>query len=152
MTAVQGGGGLSPLPPGLIAEVAATCGRGYTVLCTVADTDLLAALAAAAGPTGLVLALGTEPPPGKAWSAVRCRPDLSIPMRSHVVDLAVITDAPDPAGLSEEVRRALAPGADVRVVTRSPAENVEEALSGASISALRTTGWDGVHLIAARGP
>ena len=123
------------------------CGRGFTVLCTIADAGLLGALAAVAGPTGLVVAAGETPPHGETWSAVRCDPAASIPLRSHVVDAAVIEESERLADVAEEVRRVLVPGGDVRVWL-SGDDDAEAALEAAAIRPLRLTG----DVLIARGP
>jgi hypothetical protein len=123
------------------------CGRGFTVLCTIRDTDLLALLASIAGSTGMVVAAGREPTTGDAWQTVRCVPALGIPVRSHVIDTAVIAATADLADVAEEVRRALVPGGDVRVLLTGTAD-VEAAIRGAAIEPLRRE----AGVVVARGP
>ena len=108
------------------------CGRGFTVLCTIRDVDLLVSLASIAGATGLVVAAGREPVTGDAWGAVRCDPALGIPVRSHVIDTAVVAGKHDLVDVVDEVRRVLVPGGDVRVLLREVAD-VRRALRGAAI-------------------
>ncbi|MGH2584224.1 MAG: hypothetical protein ACRDJE_04860 [Dehalococcoidia bacterium] len=125
----------------------AGCGRGFTVLCTLSDTALLDALGTIAGSTGLVLAVGPAPPAGSAWAAVRCDPAHAIPLRSHVVDAAVIQEAADLADLAEEVRRVLVPGGDVRVLLTN-GDDATSALESASIRVVE----HGAGVLIARGP
>lgn len=136
-----------PFSPDVIAALADGCGRGYTVLCTLPDADLLAALAALAGPTGLVLAVGRQPPAGPRWSAVRC--DLAdIPLRSHIVDAAVLIQTPELTAQAGEIRRALTPGGGVRVLLHGSGD-AAAALAEASIRTIRVEP-DGV--LVGRGP
>lgn len=123
------------IQPAALAALTAGCGRGLTVLCTIADAVLLAALARIAGPTGLVIAAGADPAAGGAWSAVRCEPVRSLPLRSHVVDAAVLVASADLPDVAEEVRRTLAPGGDVRVLLaeRPASEEAAAALRAAGI-------------------
>jgi len=133
----------------LLAALTGGCGRGLTVLCTVPDTGLLAALAALAGATGLLLAAGLEPAADERWAAVRCDPTRALPLRAHVVDAVVLADAGALSDLAEEVRRVLVPGGDVRVLLGGDVDSVESALRDASIRPLRQEA--GAVLIA-RGP
>jgi hypothetical protein len=123
------------------------CGRGYTVLCTMRNMDLLASLASIAGVTGLVVAVGQAPVMGNMWQAIRCDPALGIPVRSHVIDAAVIAETADLADVAEEVRRVLAPGGDVRVLLTGTAD-AAAALRGAAITPLRQE----AGVLVARGP
>jgi hypothetical protein len=122
-------------------------GRGFTVLCTIQDVALLSSLAAIAGPTGLLIAGGPAPVADRRWSSVRCVPAQAIPVRSHVVDAAVIAGSDDLAVVAEEVRRVLVPFGDVRVLLTG-AGVIEAALLGASIRPLRTES----SVTIARGP
>jgi hypothetical protein len=124
-------------------------GRGFTVLCTIPDAALLSALADIAGSTGLVLAASPEPPAGSGWHAIRCQPASAIPVRSHVVDTAVIAADGRLEELAGEVRRALAPGGDLRVLLGgSDPDTVAAALDHADISPLETKGG----VLIGRGP
>lgn len=122
-------------------------GRGYTVLCTISEPALLTALAAAAGATGLVIAAGSAPSAGAGWTAVRCAVEQAIPVRSHVVDAAVIVETPEMESVADEVRRVLVPGGDVRVLFRDEA-GAAGALRGAAIAAISTE----AGVLIARGP
>ena len=124
------------------------CGRGFTVLCTVPDATFLGALASLAGPTGLVLAAGPEPPTGPGWAAVRCDPAAGIPLRSHIVDAAVLLQTPDLPRLAEEARRTLVPDGDVCVLLNGDAD-AAAAMADASIRTLAVTA-SGV--LVGRGP
>jgi len=112
------------------------CSRGFTILCTVGDMALLASLASIAGTTGLVIAAGREPSPSVAWGAVRCDPALGIPVRSHVIDTAVVVETDALADVAEEVRRVLVPGGDVRVLLAGTVD-AEAVLRGAAIEPVR---------------
>jgi hypothetical protein len=138
----------TPLSHEALAALADGCGRGFTVLCTIPDPGLLDALAAIAGPTGLVLAIGRQPPVGPQWSAVRCDPAVATPLRSHIVDAAVLMATPELSRLAEEVRRTLVPGGDVRVLLGGIAD-VAVALADASIRTLRV---EACGVLVGRGP
>jgi len=122
-------------------------GRGFTVLCTIAEKSLLASLASIAGATGMVVAAGREPAIGDPWLAVRCEPALGIPLRSHVVDAAVIAEGADLADVAVEVRRVLVPGGDVRVLLTGMVDAMA-ALSEAAIDRMRQE----ARVLIARGP
>jgi hypothetical protein len=109
--------------------------------------DLPASLAAIAGMTGLVVTAGREPAIGEGWQGVRCDPALGIPVRSHVIDAAVIVENADLADVAEEVRRVLAPGGDVRVRLTGTAD-VGAALRDAGIEPLRQQ----AGVLVGRGP
>jgi hypothetical protein len=132
---------------GAIDVIIGGCGRGLTVLSTMQDADVLRSLASIAGATGMVIAAGTEPVIGDGWQAVRCIPTEAIPVRSHIVDAAVVVETADLAGVASEIRRALAPGGDLRVFLTGTAD-VEAALSGAAIRPLRQQ----AGILIARGP
>jgi hypothetical protein len=132
---------------GAVEVLIGGCGRGLTVLSTMQDVDVLRSLASIAGATGMVIAAGTEPAIGDTWQAVRCVPAEAIPVRSHVVDAAVIVETADLHEVAAEVRRALAPGGDLRVF-RTGTADVEAALSGAAIRPLRQQ----AGVLIARGP
>lgn len=123
------------------------CGRGFTVLCTMRNRVLLASLASIAGATGLVVAAGRAPAMGELWQAVRCDPALGIPVRSHVIDAAVIAENADLGDVAGEVRRVLAPGGDVRVLLTGTAD-AGAALRDAAIEPLRQE----AGVLVARGP
>jgi len=125
----------------------AGCGRGFTVLCTLSDTALLDTLGTTVGVTGLVLAVGPAPPAGGTWAAVRCDPARALPLRSHVVDAAVIQERAELADIAEEVRRALVPGGDVRVLLAN-GDDASPALESASIRPLQRR----AAVLIARGP
>lgn len=131
----------------VIETLAGGVGRGFTVLCTIEDVALLSSLAAIAGPTGLLIAAGPTTVMGREWSGVRCQPGQAIPVRSHVVDAAVVEESEDLAAVAEEVRRVLVPGGDVRVLITG-ADMIEAALHGSSIRPLGSE--NGV--VIARGP
>jgi hypothetical protein len=133
--------------PAIVQLLTDGAGRGYTVLCTVQDRSLLGALAAQTRPTGLLIVAGYSPMPDPDWECVRCDPARSIPIRSHVIDAAVLVETADMTGLAEETRRVLVPGGDVRVLTTDDS-GVEDALSGTSIRTVRTDG----RVLIARGP
>jgi hypothetical protein len=120
------------LSPDALAALTSGCGRGYTVLCTIPDAGLLDTLAAIAGTVGLVLAAGIEPIAGPGWSAVRCDPAVAIPLRSHIVDAAVLVGTPELSRLAGELRRTLVPGGDVRVLLDGEADAVA-ALAEAAV-------------------
>jgi len=130
------------------ALLAAGCGRGFTIVCLLADTMLLDRLAAIAGTTGRVIAAGPEPSIGVGWATLRCNPGHAIPIRAHVVDAALLPDSDDLAAVAEETRRVLTPGGDVRVLTRDAA-GTRAALATASI---RTLSIDACGVLVARGP
>jgi hypothetical protein len=132
-----------------IAALTDGCGRGFTVLCTITDTGPLETLASIAGPMGLVLAMGREPPVGLGWTAVRCDPATAIPLRSHIVDATVLVEMPDLASLAGEVRRVLVPGGDVRVLLAGDAKAAAAALADASIRTLRV---EASGVLVGRGP
>lgn len=143
------GAGLGPEHAALVAG----CGRGFTVLCTIEDVELLNALAAVAGGTGWVIAAGPAPPAGGPWAAVRCDPATAIPVRSHVIDAAIITGGERLPELAEEVRRVLVPAGDVRVLVRR-ATDPETALGSASIRVVdrSSTPDQGEWVVIGRGP
>jgi hypothetical protein len=124
------------IDPAAVEVLTDGCGRGFTVLCTVQDMELLTSLSAIAGATGLVVAAGREPMMGDTWGAVRCDPALGIPVRSHVIDTAVIAETADLADVAQEVRRVLVPGGDVRVLLSGTAD-AGTALRGAAIEPVR---------------
>ena len=116
------------------AALSAGTGGGFTVLCTVPDPVLLLALVDAAGATGLVMSVGRVVPAGGPWRAVRCDPTTAIPLRSHIVDAAIMLVEDDLEAIAAEVRRVLAPGGDVRVVLDgADREAVVAALASARI-------------------
>lgn len=123
------------------------CGRGYTVLCGLGDVNLLASLASIAGATGLVIAASRAPVMGDLWQAVRCDPALGIPVRSHVIDTAVIAETADLVDVADEVRRVLVPGGDARVLLTG-AVDARAALRGAGIKPLGQQ----AGVLVARGP
>jgi hypothetical protein len=130
-------------------------GRGSTVLCLGVPEPVLQALAAITGDTGLVLLIGPDPPPGAPWRPVRCDPPAAIPIRSHVIDAAVVAATDRLPELSAELRRVLAPGGDVRVLTpASVADEVDAALRAADIRTLRRESIleSGSVVMIARGP
>ena len=139
---------MTELPPNAIAALTAGSGRGFTVLCLIPEAGLLRALAATAGPTGLVLAAAPAPPAGEGWSAVRCDPAEAIPVRAHVIDAAVLAQTPDLPAVAEEVRRVLVPAGDVRLIVAGP-EQPDAALTGAGIRPLRR---DPSGVLVCRGP
>jgi hypothetical protein len=128
-----------------VALLVGGAGRGLTVLCTIQEPALLAALASIVGPMGVVIAAGAEPVSGDGWSAVRCAPARAIPLRSHVVDAAVIAETAEVEDLVDEVRRAIAPGGEVRVLLTG-AGDAGAALRGASLRRQRVEG----HVLIAR--
>lgn len=131
------------------AALTAGAGRGFTVLCTVPDSELLQTLADAAGATGLVVAVGPLVPSGGAWRAVRCDLVTALPLRSHIVDAAIIRVEAELEAITGEVRRVLAPGGDVRVLLGGANRDaVEAALAPARI---RPRGVSSGVLVA-RGP
>ena len=140
-----------------IALLVGGCGRGYTVVCTVTDAAVLAALAAVTGSTGLVLALADAPLVGTSWAAVRCDPAAAMPVRSHVTDMAVIAAVDRVPELAAEVRRVLVPGGDVRLLLPGDADAVdaaETALRSTAIRPLRRIQSPNatVAVLIARGP
>lgn len=139
----------------IVAALLGDVGRGFTVLCTSADPLLLARIACEAGATGLLLAVGSAPPSGAQWHALRADP-AALPLRSHIVDAAILdcTRARLSEQAAEETRRALVPGGALRVLVNDEGEAVERALSDA---ALRTVGWLRIGksrqvVLVARGP
>ncbi|MGD9891593.1 MAG: hypothetical protein AB7R89_17515 [Dehalococcoidia bacterium] len=135
------------IDPAAVTVLTDGCGRGFTVLCTIREIELLASLASIAGPTGLVIAGGREPAPGDTWRPVRCAPALGIPVRSHVIDTAVIAATADLAEMADEVRRVLVPGGDVRVLLVGAAD-AGAVLRDAAIEPLRQDSG----VLIARGP
>lgn len=132
----------------LVALTAGT-GRGFTVLCAIPNPTLLQALGDAAGATGLVVAVGRILPAGGSWRAVRCDTTAAIPLRSHIVDAAIMLVEAELEAVAAEVRRVLAPGGDVRVLLGgADREVIEAALAPARI---RPRGVSSGILIA-RGP
>ncbi len=129
--------------------LAGGCGRGFTVLCTVMDSDLLSLVARIAGATGMVIAAARDPAAGADWAAVRCDPARAVPLRSHIVDAAVLKVTEDLADVAEEVRRVLVPGGDVRVLASDEGGVAEAALLGAMIRPLRR---DPSGVVVAQGP
>ena len=129
--------------------LAGGCGRGFTVLCTVMDSDLLSLVARVAGATGMVIAAAREPAAGADWAAVRCDPARAVPLRSHIVDAAVLKETEDLADVAEEVRRVLVPGGDVRVLASDAGDVAEAALLAAMIRPLRR---DPSGVVVAQGP
>ena len=140
--------------PDLVAALTAGAGRGFTVIGTLAEPDVLIALTDAAGATGLVLALGPSPAAGGGWQAVCCVPAVSIPLRSHLVDAAVLSADQAFEEVAGEVRRVLAPGGDVRVLVRGAAGQAETALRAASIRPQRVVDFPALaaSVVIARGP
>ena len=133
----------------LLTVLADGCGRGFTVLCTVTDPDLLSLLASVAGATGMVIAAAREPATGGDWAALRSDPAKGIPLRSHIVDAAVLRETADLAEVAEEVRRLLVPGGDVRVLASDAGDVAAAALLGAMIRPLRR---DPSGVVVAQGP
>lgn len=121
-----------------LAAVTGGVGRGFTVLCCGVETPVLDAVAAAAGATGLVVLVGRNPTPGSAWRAVRCEPAAAIPVRSHVIDAAVVAGMDRLSELVAELRRVLAPRAELRLrVSTTDADWVELLLHAAGLRPLR---------------
>jgi hypothetical protein len=113
-------------------------GRGSTVLCLGAGEPVLQAVAAIAGGTGLVLLVGPDPTPGTAWRPVRCDPPAAIPVRSHVIDAAVVATADRLPELVAELRRVLAPRADLRLqVSLTDADSTDSVLHAAGFRPLQ---------------
>jgi hypothetical protein len=146
-TARTDGPGASLMEAGAVEVLVDGCGRGFTALCTIQDAALLAALASAAGATGLVVVAGREPVAGEGWQTIRCEPARAIPVRSHVIDAVVIEASGDLPDVAVEVRRMLVPAGDVRVLLAG-GPDVESALAEAAIRPIRRV--EGVLI--ARGP
>jgi hypothetical protein len=139
----------------LAAATLGGAGRGSTVLCLGVAEPVLQAVAAVTGSTGLVLLVGPDPTPGTAWRPVRCDPPAAIPVRSHVIDAALVATTDRLPDLAAELRRVLAPGGDLRVLTPvSYVDEVDTALRSADIRPLRrvTVAADGLLVLVAHGP
>jgi hypothetical protein len=124
--------------------------RGFTVLCLGEIAALLSSIVASAGPTGLVVVAGeqrAETRPDR--HALRCSAE-ALPLRSHVVDAAVVIGVEVTDGVTAEVRRALVPGGDARFLLVRPASDALFEDAGLSIRE-RVATADG-DVVVVRGP
>lgn len=153
--------------PDLVHTLVADCGRGFTALCTIANPIVLAQLAAKVQATGLALfASNAIAVPVHAvetrgtWASVRCDPTRALPLRSHIIDAAVVAAGPSPAvcaDLAHEVRRVLVPRGAVRVLCDGGADRARvaayvDALQAAAIRVLRQETQGNAFVLVARGP
>jgi hypothetical protein len=153
--------GCSPasIPASAVALLTAGTGRGSTVLALGHDAELWSALVGATGATGLVVSAGSVAPAAADARArfLRCRPEQSIPIRSHVIDAAVI-DARGAVilddALADEVRRVLAPRGDARLLCLcDDAARSAAALAAASLRVRdRVDAGGGLVVLIGRGP
>jgi hypothetical protein len=130
-------------------------GRGFTVLCCGVEAQVLHAIGAVVGSTGLVLLAERDPTADSAWRAVRCDPPVAIPVRSHVIDAAVVATTDRLPELAAELRRVLVPAGDLRVLTpMRTVDDVDAALRSADIRPLRRVlvVADEWFVLVARGP
>ena len=144
--------------PAILAFLCEPAGRGATIVVIGSPgVAVCAALAEAAGPTGLVVVCTTTV--NARWpsvAALRATPVFGIPVLSHAADVVVLLGAGtrDDAGVVvEEVRRLLAPRGAVRaLVSSAESEELVAALRHAAFRDVQAVPLGEIAGIRALGP
>lgn len=124
---------------------------GATVLCLLPCAALVEGLQRAAGPMGVVIVAAARPP--RTAQAVRCDPDVALPLRSHVIDLALVDALTMTPVRVDEIRRALAPRAEARILVVGHRDGALQMLWDAGLIARHVLQLDhDSRIVFARGP